>query len=76
MIRSVGQTCLDSRGKYIAIQEDVPEGWSIGTTLNMLGLGVLAPGVKTPAPAIDPEVAKEMFANLYVEKPVLLGFGC
>ncbi len=72
----MGQTCTESRVKYIAIQEDLPEGWSIGNTLNMIGLGGLAPGVKAPAPAIDPEVAKEMFANLYVEKRVLLGSGC
>lgn len=64
IIRSVGNTCTDARGKYVAIQEDLPEGWSIGTTLNMIGLGVIAPGAKTTTPAIDPELAKEMFAKL------------
>lgn len=64
IIRSVGNTCTDARGKYVAIQEDLPEGWSIGTTLNMIGLGAIAPGAKTAAPAIDPELAKEMFAKL------------
>jgi hypothetical protein len=61
----VGETCLTSRGKYVAVQDDLPEGWSIGSTLNMIGLGGIAPGAKTAAPAIDPEVAKEMFAKLY-----------
>ena len=54
-----------SRGKYVAIQDDLPEGWSIGSTLTMLGLGSIAPtGTKTTAPVIDPELAKEMFAKL------------
>ena len=68
IIRSVGQTCLVSRGKYVAVQEDLPEGWSISTTLNMIGLGGIAPGAKTAAPVLDPEVAKEIFAQLYAPK--------
>ncbi|KAN0112760.1 DUF1741 domain containing protein [Hyaloscypha variabilis] len=64
IIRSVGQTCSISRGKYVAIQEDLPEGWSISTTLNMIGLGGIAPGAKTATPVLDPEVAKEKFAQL------------
>lgn len=34
----------------------------------MIGLGAIAPGAKNAAPAIDPEVAKEMFAKLYVNE--------
>jgi hypothetical protein len=68
IIGSVGQTCSVSRGKYVAVQEDLPEGWSISTTLNMIGLGGIAPGAKTAAPVLDPEVAKEMFALLYAPK--------
>lgn len=64
IIRSVGYTCITSRGKYVAIQEDLPEGWSITSTLSMIGLGSIAPGLKTATPAIDPEVAKEMFTKL------------
>jgi hypothetical protein len=63
----VGETCLTSRGKYVAVQDDLPEGWSIGSTFNMIGLGGIAPGAKTAAPAIDPEIAKEMFAKLYFD---------
>ncbi|KAE9375641.1 DUF1741-domain-containing protein [Stipitochalara longipes BDJ] len=64
IIRSVGQICSISRGKYVAIQEDLPEGWSISTTLNMIGLGGIAPGAKTAIPVLDPEAAKEKFAQL------------
>lgn len=62
ILRSVGQTCAASRNKYVAIQEDLPEGWSFTTALGMLGLGGAA--AKPTTPAIDPEIAKEMFAKL------------
>ncbi|CAG8979118.1 hypothetical protein HYALB_00000251 [Hymenoscyphus albidus] len=65
IIRSVGYTCSETRVKYIAIQDDLPEAWSISNTLSMIGLGAMAPGAKKPAqPALDPEVAKEMFSKL------------
>lgn len=53
----------------MAIQEDLPEGWTLNSTLSMIGLGSIAPGAKTAAPTIDPEVAKEMFTKLYVNVP-------
>jgi hypothetical protein len=73
IIRSVGNTCATSRAKYVAVQEDLPEGWSIGNTLSLIGLGAIAPGAKNAAPVIDPETAKEMFAKLYVGSPNLQG---
>lgn len=48
----------------MAIQDDLPEGWTITNTLGMIGLGSIAPGAKNVTPTIDPEVAKEMFAKL------------
>jgi len=61
----VGNTCATSREKYVAIQEDLPEGWSVTSTLSMMGLGAIVPGAKKHAPpVIDPEVAKEMFSKL------------
>lgn len=55
----------------MALQEDLPEGWSLSTTLNMIGLGAIAPGAKTATPVIDPELAKEMLAQLYVNRALL-----
>jgi hypothetical protein len=68
IIRSVGYTCSTARAKYVAIQEDLPEGWTLSSTLNMIGLGAIAPGAKNAPPVIDPEIAKEMFTKLYVAK--------
>ncbi|ORY63922.1 uncharacterized protein BCR38DRAFT_409334 [Pseudomassariella vexata] len=76
IIRCVGQTCRNLRLQYIDIQEDLPEGWSITTTLSMIGLGSIAPGTKPnpKKPVYDPEVAKQMFAKLPGEHAaVLLG---
>lgn len=47
------------------VQEDLPEAWSLGSTLTMIGLGSFAPTGTKPAPVvIDPEIAKEMFTKL------------
>ena len=48
----------------MAIQDDLPEGWTITNTLSMIGLGSIAPGANAAPPSIDPEVAKEMLAKL------------
>ena len=66
IIRSVGSTCSGARTRYVKIQDDVPEGWSLSSTLGMFGLGAISPNVKSAPPALDPEVAKEMFSKLYV----------
>jgi len=64
IIRSVGYTSASSRSEYVAVQDDLPEGWTLSTTLNMIGLGAIAPGGRPITPVIDPEAAKEMFAKL------------
>lgn len=65
IIRSVGQTCQNLRQQYIDVQEDLPEGWTLKSTLNMIGLGAIAPGGKPPPkPVYDADTAKKMFAEL------------
>ncbi|KAL8710731.1 MAG: hypothetical protein Q9220_004749 [cf. Caloplaca sp. 1 TL-2023] len=63
IIQGLGTVCSRSRGEYIAIQEDVEEGWNLSSTLKYIGLGVLAPSrSSTPTPvAGDP---KDLFATL------------
>lgn len=64
MIVSFGENCVKLRDAYVAIQDDLPEGWSLGSTLSYIGLGVLAPGSRpsTPTPAADE--TKSLFAAL------------
>ncbi|TAQ90089.1 hypothetical protein B7494_g1605 [Chlorociboria aeruginascens] len=64
IIKAMGHTCSISRAKYVEVQEDLPEGWTLSNTLGMIGLGAIAPGAKSTPPVIDAEVAKEMFAKL------------
>lgn len=64
MIKSFGETCLSLRDAYIAVQDDLPEGWTLGSTLSYIGLGALAPGSRpsTPTPAADE--SKSLFGAL------------
>lgn len=60
--RCISLNCITLRDHYIAIQEDMPEGWSIGGTLSYIGLGALA-GAKPATPAITEEEMKTLFAE-------------
>lgn len=66
IIHCVGQTCRNLRNRYVDIQEDLPEGWTLASTLSMLKLGSIAPGARAAPkkPVYDPEVAKQMFSEL------------
>jgi hypothetical protein len=65
IVQCIGTTCALSRDKYVAIQDDQPEEWSIGSTLAMVGLGSLVPGRRTTTPTLTPEEAKAKFTALY-----------
>jgi hypothetical protein len=64
VVRGLGQSCSQSRDDYVALLEDVNEGWSLSSALNYIGLGMLAP-TKSTAPTIHVDDAKD-FAALYV----------
>jgi hypothetical protein len=64
VIGSFADNCLRLRDAYVAVQDDLPEGWTLGSTLNYIGLGALAPGSRpsTPTPAADE--TKSLFSAL------------
>jgi len=74
IIRAVGATCMTLRTQYIDIMEDLPEGWSIASTLSMIGLGAISSGPKQQPrkAAYDPETAKQMFTQLPGEEASVL----
>ncbi|KAH7146498.1 hypothetical protein EDB81DRAFT_795392 [Dactylonectria macrodidyma] len=73
IIRSVGNTCQSVRSRYIKIQDDLPEGWTFSATLNMIGLGAIAPGPKpVKKPVYDVETAKRLFTQLPEEQAAVL----
>lgn len=73
IVACIGHTSQFARSRYIAVQEDLPEGWSIGSTLAYVGLGSIVGHTKTQAATLSPEEAKTRFATLPgPEAPLLL----
>lgn len=65
ILQSTGRTCQRLRQQFVDVQDDMPEGWTLSSTLNMIGLGVIAPGGKPPVkPVYDAETQKQMFTKL------------
>ncbi|KAK5171600.1 hypothetical protein LTR04_001138 [Oleoguttula sp. CCFEE 6159] len=63
LVQSFGFTCTVARHKYITVQDDLPEGWTISNTLSYIGLGALSGG-KPATPVLDEDEAKDLFAAL------------
>lgn len=66
IVRSVGLACQRLRAQYVEVQDDLPEGWTLGNTLSMFGLGAIAPGRRPEKKKVvyDPETTKKMFTSL------------
>lgn len=64
IVQGLGVACSQSRDHYVAIQEDVAEGWTLSNTLAYISFGVLTPakGAK-PAPPKNDDL-KEGFVKL------------
>lgn len=62
VVESVARTCVLLRSRYIAVQDDTPQGWSVAGTLSYVGLGALA-GAKPAASVLSGEAQKEAFAE-------------
>ncbi|KAI9696920.1 MAG: hypothetical protein M1820_007995 [Bogoriella megaspora] len=66
VVQGVGHVCHEARDRYVAVQDDLPEGWSFVNTLGYIGLGAWT-GKKPKAPAPSPEEAKNLLNNLTLE---------
>ena len=64
IVKGVGMACSGLRNGYVAVQDDVPEGWTLTNTLIFFGLRALTPGAKDKANPPTAEEAKAMFADL------------
>ncbi|KAF2017021.1 DUF1741-domain-containing protein [Aaosphaeria arxii CBS 175.79] len=64
IITSFGASCASLRDAYVAVQDDMPEGWTLGSTLNYIGLGVLAPASRPTTPVPAPDETKSLFTAL------------
>lgn len=65
IFESVSSTCHLLRGRYIAIHDDTPAGWSFSGTLSYVGLGSLA-GAKPAPPTLTEEQQRDLFQEQYV----------
>ncbi|KAI9799259.1 MAG: hypothetical protein M1833_004137 [Piccolia ochrophora] len=72
IVRAVGVTCGRARDRYVEIQDDVPEGWTLNSTLSYLGLGALTQTTKAAPAAPSPEEAKTLFAALPPSESAIL----
>ncbi|KAJ5264372.1 hypothetical protein N7505_008293 [Penicillium chrysogenum] len=70
--KGVGLACNRLRNGYIAVQDDIPEGWSLTNTLIFFGLRALAPGARDKANPPSAEEAKAMFADLPAQEAAIL----
>ena len=64
IVKGLGEASSASRDRYVAIQEDITEGWNLSSALSYIGLGILAPSKPTPIPATRSEEPKEEFSEL------------
>jgi hypothetical protein len=64
IVKGVGSTCTSLRNGYIAVQDDLPEGWNLNSTLVYFGLRSLASGEKANIAPPSAEEAKELFMSL------------
>ncbi|GAM41746.1 hypothetical protein TCE0_042f15103 [Talaromyces pinophilus] len=62
IVKGVGLSCAGLRNAYVAIQDDLPEGWTMSNTLAFFGLRALAGGNKDKATTSTAEEVKETFA--------------
>ncbi|KAJ5942504.1 hypothetical protein N7516_002672 [Penicillium verrucosum] len=72
VVKGVGLACNRLRNGYIAVQDDIPEGWSLTNTLIFFGLRALAPGARDKANPPSAEEAKAMFADLPAQEAAIL----
>ncbi|KAF1809114.1 DUF1741-domain-containing protein [Eremomyces bilateralis CBS 781.70] len=62
IVSCIGTVCASIRDRYVTVQDDAPEGWSLGTTLTYFGLGGLASRPSTPS--ANSEETAAAFASL------------
>ncbi|KAF2141181.1 uncharacterized protein K452DRAFT_271832 [Aplosporella prunicola CBS 121167] len=70
-VQCLGSTCREARDKYVAVQDDLPEGWTLGGTLSWVGLGALT-GSKPSSPVLSAEEAQSAFTSLPGPEAALL----
>ncbi|KAK2735204.1 hypothetical protein FQN57_001309 [Myotisia sp. PD_48] len=64
IVKGIGAACSSLRNSYIAVQDDLPEGWTWSSTLAFFSFGFYTPGSKPHAQPQSPEEMKKRFGAL------------
>jgi hypothetical protein len=64
MAYGIGRIFSGIRDRYVAVQDDLPEGWNLSSTLTFIGLRSLSPDSKTKNVPPTEEEAKDLFNAL------------
>jgi hypothetical protein len=73
MVYGIGKIFSVTRDSYIAVQDDLPESWNLGSTLTFIGLRALSPDPKNKKVPPTEEEARELFNALpTLEAPICL----
>ncbi|EEQ33618.1 hypothetical protein McanMca71_004613 [Microsporum canis] len=64
VVRGAGVACSSLRNSYIAVQDDLPEGWNWSTTLSFFSFGFFSAGGKPQNQPLTAEEMKERFKAL------------
>ncbi|KAI5776593.1 hypothetical protein EDC01DRAFT_169640 [Geopyxis carbonaria] len=73
IVHEIGMTCIRCRADYVAIHDDLPEGWSLNSMLTYVGLTILAgAGQKPNTSAPGGDVSKLSFSTLPNSRAAIL----
>ena len=72
IVRCVAIAASTSRDQYVAIHDDLPEGWTLNSTLVFLGLRIFATGAKPKPTLPTDEEAKALYVSLPGPEAALL----
>lgn len=73
IVYGIGRVFSGIRDSYVAVQDDLPEGWNLSSTLTFIGLRALSPDSKNKKVPPTEEEARELFNSLpNLEAPICL----
>lgn len=76
IVQEIGTTCIRTRADYIAIHDDLPEGWSLNNVLTYVGLTMLSgagPKSRSASPVqVNSDAPKLSFSSLPASRAALL----
>lgn len=66
IVHEIGMTSIRCRTDYVALHDDLPEGWSLNSMLSYVGLTILAGAGPKPKPPSAPngDLSKLSFTTL------------